>query len=127
MPSDQAEAEVQNQEDITMAHKLKLQISPDKIPSFWNPEKILTDALAERALFLENHPKYKKFQHEIDILMDKTGTSENRMTVLAVLLEAKLIELHKQLKHLNTMVRTAGVRIKFKACKPGTPMRLMMI
>jgi hypothetical protein len=91
-----------------MAHQLRLQISPDKRPRSWNPEKMLADALAEKALFLDNHPKYKPFQRKIDTLLDKAGSSENRMTVLAVLMEAKLIELHEQLKRLNTILIRAG-------------------
>ena len=94
-----------------MAHQLKLQIAPDKRKGPWNPEKALTDALAERALFLENHPQYKPYQRDINLLLDKAGSPENRMTVLAVLMEAKLVELHEQLKHLNAiLVRAATPR-----------------
>jgi hypothetical protein len=91
-----------------MAHQLKLQISPNKRLKSWDPEKVLADALAERALFLNAHPEYKPLQREIDMLLDKAGTSENRMTVLAVLMEAKLIELHEQLKHLNAILIRAA-------------------
>jgi hypothetical protein len=87
-----------------MAHQLKLQISSNKRPTSWNPEKMLANALAERALFLDAHPEYKPFQREINMLLDKAGSSENRMTVLAVLMEAKLIELHMQLKRLNAIL-----------------------
>lgn len=87
-----------------MAHQLKLKIAQSKMQSPWNPDRILADALAERALFLDNHPKYKPLQHEIDVLLEKAGDSENRMTVLAVLMEAKLVELHAQLKRLNTIL-----------------------
>jgi hypothetical protein len=91
-----------------MAHQLRMQISTNKRPKSWNPEKMLADALAERALFLDSHPEYKPFQREIDMLLDKAGSSENRMTVLAVLMEAKLIELHEQLKRLNTILIRKG-------------------
>jgi len=91
-----------------MAHKLKLQIASDKSQGPWNPQKALADALAERALFLDNHPKYKPFQREINALLDKAGSPENRMTVLAVLMEAKLIELYEQLKHLNAILVRAS-------------------
>jgi hypothetical protein len=84
-----------------MASKLRLQIAPEKRPGTWNPEKALADALAERALFLENYPKYQAFQKEINKMLDKAGNPENRMAVLAVLMEAKLLELHQQLKQLN--------------------------
>lgn len=94
-----------------MARKLRLQIEPDKRPKSWDPEKALANALAERALFLENHPQYKPFQQKINMLLDKAGSPENRMTVLAVIMEAKLIELHEQLKRLNTiLIRADGRR-----------------
>lgn len=92
-----------------MASKLRLQIAPEKHPRTWNPEKALTDALAERTLFLENHPKYKAFQNDINKLLDKAGSPENRMAVLALLIEAKLLELQKELRRLNAiLIRTTA-------------------
>ena len=87
-----------------MASKFKLQIASEKHPDIWNPDNTLTDALAERDLFLENYPKYKAFQNEINKILDKAGNPENRMAVLAVLMEAKLLELQKELRHLNTIL-----------------------
>lgn len=95
-----------------MASKFKLQIAPEKSPESWNSEKALADALEERALFLENYPKYKTYQKEINRMLDKAGSPENRMAVLAVLMEAKLLELHKQLKELNAiLVRATGRKL----------------
>jgi hypothetical protein len=94
---------------LAMASKFKLRIASEKHPDIRNSEKTLTDALAERDLFLENHPKYKAFQNEINKILDKAGNPENRMAVLAVLMEAKLLELQKELRHLNTiLIRMAG-------------------
>jgi hypothetical protein len=93
-----------------MASKFRLQIEPDKCSEAWNPEKELADALAERALFLENHPEYKTFQNEINKMLDKAGSQENRMAVLAVLMEGKLIELQKELRHLNTILLSMTTR-----------------
>lgn len=87
-----------------MAHQLKLNLNHKRTQSSWNPEKVLAEALAEKALFLDKYPEYKSFQREIDILLEKAGSPENRMTVLAVLMEAKLIELHEQLKSLNAIL-----------------------
>jgi bacterioferritin (cytochrome b1) len=87
-----------------MASKFRLQIAPEKRSKTWNSEKALADALAERALFLETYPKYKPFQKEINKMLDKAGSSENRMAVLAVLMEAKLLELQKELRHLNSIL-----------------------
>ena len=87
-----------------MAQQLKLSVNHKKTQSPWNPERVLAEALAEKALFLDKHPEYRPFQHEIDIMLEKAGNSENRMTVLAVLMEAKLIELHHQLRNLNAIL-----------------------
>ena len=91
-----------------MASKFKLQIAPEKGPKIWDPEKTLADALAERDQFLKNHPKYQALQNDINKMLDKAGSPENRMAVLAVLMEAKLLELQKELRHLNaTLLRMA--------------------
>jgi hypothetical protein len=87
-----------------MAFKFRLQIAPEKHPETWDAENALTDALAERDLFLKNNPKYKAFQKEISMMLDKAGNPENRMAVLAMLMEAKLLELHKELRHLNAIL-----------------------
>jgi hypothetical protein len=87
-----------------MAHQLRLRSTFNRTPTHWNPEEVLAAALAERDSFLSGHPEYVSLQHEIDALLEKAGNSENRMTVLAVLMEAKLIELHEQLKKLNTIL-----------------------
>ena len=80
-------------------------------PTFggWDPERQLAEALAERDGFLEENPQYGEMQREIDRMLDKAGSSQNRMAVLAMLMEAKLIELHGQLKSLNRiLLRTAA-------------------
>lgn len=87
-----------------MANKLRLQVSQRGHDVPWNPEKALTEALAERAEFLKQHPKFLKFQKEIDRVLDKAGNSENRMIVLAMLMEGKLVELHKQFQNLNSVL-----------------------
>ena len=87
-----------------MAFKFRLQIAPEKRPENWNPEKTLADALAERDHFLKNHPKYQALQKDINKMLDKAGSPDNRMAVLAVLMEAKLLELQKELRHLNAVL-----------------------
>ena len=87
-----------------MASKLRLQIAPEKQHRTWNPEEALADAMAEKDLFLEANPKYKAFQQEINKMLEKAGNPENRMAVLAVLMEAKLLELQKELRHLNAIL-----------------------
>lgn len=87
-----------------MANMLRLQVSRRGHDVPWNPDKALTQALAERAEFLQQHPKHLKFQKEIDRILDKAGSSENRMIVLAMLMEGKLVELHKQFQNLNSVL-----------------------
>lgn len=83
--------------------KIKIVQNPSG-PSSWDPKQSLADALEQRERFLEQYPKYRKFQHEIDRLLDKAGSSENRMRVLALLMETKLIEMQAQLKKLNSIL-----------------------
>lgn len=90
-----------------MARMLKLNTSCIKTETPWDAEQVLSNALAERALFLENNPRYKPYQVQIDDTLDKAGSAQARMTVLAVLMEAKLIELCGQLNHLNGILLKA--------------------
>ena len=93
-----------------MANRLRLQLSDRAHDAPWNPEEALAAALAEKMEFLNQHPEYREFQQEIDRLLDNAGTPENRMTVLAMLMEGKLIELHQQLHKLNGILLNAGVK-----------------
>ena len=47
-------------------------------------------ALKERDALLEERPDLQEYQKEIDRLLDNAGTPENRMTVLALMMEAKI-------------------------------------
>ena len=93
-----------------MANRVRLPSSPRRHDAPWNPEAALAQALAEKAEFLNQHPEYREYQKEIDRLLDKAGSLENRMAVLAMLMEGKLIELHQQLKKLNGILTEAGVK-----------------
>ncbi len=84
-----------------MGHRIGIN-KTRKMPTHeWDPEQALAEALSERERFLKKYPNYYAFQREIDQILDKAGSSESRMTVLAILVESKLIELHHQLKKLN--------------------------
>lgn len=85
---------------LNVAHKIPRQP--------WDPETALQRALDERARFLEEYPQYRSFQQEIDRMLEKAGSTENRMSVIALLMEAKLVELHSQLKTLNHILRDAA-------------------
>ncbi len=92
-----------------MARKLHLNVADRKSSSSWNPEQVLAEALAEKARFLEDHPEFRTYQAEIDAMLEKAGSPENRMAVLAVLMEGKLIELGQQFRQLNSiLLQVAG-------------------
>ncbi len=93
-----------------MARKLHLNFAEHQTSPSWNPEKALAVALSEKARFLLNYPELKPFQVEIDSMLDKAGSSQNRMAVLAMLMEGKLIELNQKLKSLNNiLMKTANI------------------
>ncbi|MGD8833830.1 MAG: hypothetical protein PVJ84_01765 [Desulfobacteraceae bacterium] len=93
-----------------MANRMKFGLPDRGHETPWNPEKALAIALAEKMEFLNRYPKYLEFQKEIDRLLDKAGNPENRMTVLAMLLEGKLIDLHQQLQKLNKLLLKSGAK-----------------
>jgi hypothetical protein len=62
-------------------------------------------ARQDRDLLLEEHPELKEFQKKIDRCLDNAGSSENRMAVLGIMIEAKLKELRDELSHLSLLMR----------------------
>ncbi len=87
-----------------MAHPLHFNKHHRRTVEAWDPEQELEAALEQRDRFLDTHPQYASFQREIDGMLDKAGNTENRIAVLALLIEAKLIELQSQLKQLNRIL-----------------------
>ena len=59
----------------------------------------------ERDRLLEEHPELKELQKKIDRCLDNAGSSENRMAVLGIMIEAKLKELQDELSHLSFLMR----------------------
>lgn len=84
-----------------MARMLRLNTAHKNPSTPWDAKQVLAEALAERAQFLRNNPRHKKYQVQIDQMLDRAGNAEARMMVLAVLMEGKLFELSGQLKQLN--------------------------
>ena len=82
-----------------MAHRLKIDLATTI--SNWDSEQALADAIAERSRFLEQYPQYQEYQREIDRILDKAGSADNRMAVLAMLIEGKLVEMSQQFRMLN--------------------------
>lgn len=92
-----------------MAHPLQIDQSARRESDFeWNPDQLLAETLAERDQFLEKYPQYRSLQDEIDQLLDKAGSPENRMSVLALLMEAKLIEMQDQFRQLGRLLIAAA-------------------
>jgi len=87
-----------------VAQHLEIKRYPNATHPSWDPDRLLADALAQRERFLEKYPQYREYQRQIDGMLDRAGSPENRMAVLALLMEAKLIEMHDQLKDLNRLL-----------------------
>jgi len=66
----------------------------------------LQKALAARDQFLANHPDYLPYQQEIDRILSKAGPRENRIAVLAMMMECKLNELSHQFQSLAGILKT---------------------
>jgi dsDNA-specific endonuclease/ATPase MutS2 len=63
------------------------------------------EARKERDRLLKEYPDLREYQKEIDRCLDNAGNAENRMAVLAVMIEAKLKELQNELSHLSFMLQ----------------------
>jgi dsDNA-specific endonuclease/ATPase MutS2 len=62
-------------------------------------------ARKERDRLLKEYPDLKEFQQKIDRCLDNAGSSENRMAVLAIMIEAKLKDLREELTHLSSLMQ----------------------
>ena len=79
----------------------------------------LQHALAERERFLEQNPHLRAYQAEIDRLLDLSGDSQGRMTVLGTLMQGKLLEMRDQFKRLNRYLQPSAV------AEPGVPIEVI--
>lgn len=74
-----------------------------------DPDKALAAAIAERDRFLERHPQHRAYQQEIDRVLDSAGSDKQRMAVLAMLMEGKMVELAGKMRELNDiLIKTAA-------------------
>ena len=71
-------------------------------PRKMSSQEILEEALNAREQFLKEHPDLQPFQDEIDRIMEKTVGFENRMAVLAFMIETKLYELKDSIAQLES-------------------------
>jgi len=70
-------------------------------------EEILQTALAERDQFLKERPHLQAYQNEIDSLLDKSGSHQGRLAVLGTLMQGKLLEIQRELFHLNKLIQVS--------------------
>ena len=64
-------------------------------------KELIEELKAKRDAMLAEKPELIPFQEELDRIMDNSGTPQNRMKVLGILMEAKLRELHDGLLKLR--------------------------
>jgi dsDNA-specific endonuclease/ATPase MutS2 len=62
-------------------------------------------AREERDRLLNEYPDLREFQKRIDRCLDNAGSSENRMAVLGIMIEAKLKDLREELAHLSSLMQ----------------------
>ena len=87
----------------------------EREPSRMSSHELLEEALKAREKFLREQPHLQPFQDEIDRILDKTVGFENRMAVLAFMIEKKLYELRDSFVKLNsTTLKIQGVLNKAK-------------
>lgn len=67
-------------------------------------------ARLERDRLLKEHPHLQACQDEIDRMLAGAGSSENRMAVLGLMMEAKLNELKDQLSRLTQSLQAVERR-----------------
>jgi hypothetical protein len=75
-----------------------------QLTSHPSSDDLLKEALSKRDAFLQAHPHLKPYQEEIDAIMDKAGNRANRMAVLGMMLEGKLLELSRHLADLSSLL-----------------------
>ncbi len=74
----------------------------EREPSKMSSNDALVEALNAREKFLKEQPHLQSFQDEIDRILEKTVGFENRMSVLAFMIEKKLYELKDAFDNLRT-------------------------
>ena len=74
----------------------------ERAPRKLSSQEMLEEALNAREQFLKEHPDLQPFQDEIDRVMEKTVGFENRMAVLAFMIETKLYELKDSIAKLES-------------------------
>jgi len=66
----------------------------------------------ERDRLLEERPDLKDFQKEIDRRLCHSGSPQNRLAVIGIMLEGKLRELQEQLSNLSAVEKRFHIKQK---------------
>ena len=89
-----------------MAELLRLQNRMDVgRPLELSSKQILEEALEARAKLLREHPHLQAYQDEIDRILDKIPSFNERMAVLGVMMEAKIYELRDSVVELRSVAQ----------------------
>ena len=89
-------------------------------PRKMSSQEMLEEALKAREQFLKEQPHLQSFQDEIDRILEKTVGFENRMSVLAFMIEAKLYEMRDSIAKLHAAtLKVQGPFNKAKAENAG--------
>jgi hypothetical protein len=75
-------------------------------------EQRLSEALEARDRLLRERPSLQSYQDEIDRALQNVIGYEDRMAVLGVMMEAKLLELGNSLAGLQSATREFGAHLK---------------
>ena len=73
------------------------QTTPARPSNSTDTNPLLEQALKERERFLKQCPHMTAYQQEIDRILDKSGTSRERMAVLEIMLQGKLLDIQEAL------------------------------
>ncbi|MGO9018446.1 MAG: hypothetical protein ACLQVJ_08865 [Syntrophobacteraceae bacterium] len=89
-------------------------------PRKMSSQEMLEEALKARERLLKEHPHLQSYQDEIDRILEKTVGFENRMAVLAFMIEAKLYEMRDSIAKLHSAtLKIQGPFNKAKAKNAG--------
>jgi hypothetical protein len=83
------------------------QTTPRRPSDSTDANPLLERALAERERFLKRRPHMNAYQAEIDRVLEKSGTSHNRIAVLEIMIQGKLFEIQKELYKATRIFRDA--------------------
>lgn len=76
-----------------------------KHPPSMTANECLRKAIARRDRFVAQHPHVKAYQAEIDALLDKAGNHQDRLAVLGMLMQGRLMEMQFAFNKLKKLMQ----------------------